>query len=182
MVGGISSLNGEACMKKLDKDRIRYGKSRMPLFQTAFRKYQDTNSVCLKVIYKYMYKICRSRRIVEMPINVKIGEGLYFGHAYRIVINPEAVIGNNCNIHGGVLIGQENRGERKGAPKIGNEVWIGMNAVVVGNISIGDDVLIAPNSYINCDVPSHSIVFGNPCIIKESKNATGGYINNKVID
>lgn len=43
---------------------------------------------------------------------------------------------------------------------------------------VGDDVLIAPNSYVNCDVPSHSIVFGNPCIIKHKDNATEGYINN----
>lgn len=71
-------------------------------------------------------------------------------------------------------------GGRRGAPVIGNEVWIGINAVIVGKVTIGDDVLIAPNSYVNCDVPSHSIVFGNPCIIKHRENATEGYINRKV--
>lgn len=71
-------------------------------------------------------------------------------------------------------------GGRQGAPVIGNEVWIGINAAIVGKITIGDDVLIAPNSYVNCDVPSHSIVFGNPCIIKHRENATEGYINRKV--
>lgn len=45
-------------------------------------------------------------------------------------------------------------GGRQGAPGIGNEVWIGINAAIVGKITIGDDVLIAPNSYVNCDVPS----------------------------
>ena len=49
---------------------------------------------------------------------------------------------------------------------IGNDVWIGVQATIVGKIVIGDDVLIAPNSYVNCDIPSHSVVFGNPCIIK----------------
>lgn len=71
-------------------------------------------------------------------------------------------------------------GGRCGAPVIGNEVWIGINAVIVGKVTIGDDVLIAPNSYVNCDVPSHSIVFGNPCIIKHRENATEGYINRRV--
>ena len=71
-------------------------------------------------------------------------------------------------------------GGRQGAPVIGNEVWIGINAAIVGNVTIGDDVLIAPNSYVNCDVPSHSIVFGNPCIIKHKENATEGYIDRKV--
>ena len=71
-------------------------------------------------------------------------------------------------------------GGRRGAPVIGNEVRIGINAAIVGNITIGDDALIAPNSYVNCDVPSHSIVFGNPCIIKHRENATEGYINRRV--
>lgn len=92
-------------------------------------------------------------------------------------INPKAIIGKNCNIHKGVTIGQENRGKRRGTPIIGNKVWIGVNATVVGNIKIGDDVLIAPNSYVNCDVPSHSVVFGNPCIIRHNDNATEGYVD-----
>lgn len=46
--------------------------------------------------------------------------------------------------------------------------------------NIGNDVLIAPNAFVNCDIPDHSIVFGNPCIIKPKNNATEGYINNKV--
>lgn len=41
-------------------------------------------------------------------------------------------------------------GGRQGTPVIGNEVWIGINAAIVGNVTIGDDVLIAPNSYVNC--------------------------------
>ena len=101
------------------------------------------------------------------------------GHAYNITINPDAQIGNNCNIHKGVVIGQTNRGKRKGTPIVGNRVWIGINAAIVGNITIGDDVLIAPNSFVNVDVPSHSVVYGNPCIIKHRDNATEGYINNE---
>lgn len=104
---------------------------------------------------------------------------MYLGHCQCITINPETKIGCNVNIHKGVTIGQENRGKRKGAPIIGNSVWIGVNATIVGHVIIGDDVLIAPNSYVNCDVPSHSVVFGNPCIVKSKENATEGYVNNK---
>ena len=59
-------------------------------------------------------------------------------------------------------------------PTIGNEVWIGVNATIVGKVSIGDDVLIAHNIFINCDIPSHSVVFDDPCIIKHRDNATEG--------
>ena len=117
------------------------------------------------------------KRGIEFPWCVNVGKGLYLGHLYNLTLNPAAVIGENCNIHKGVVIGQENRGIRKGVPTIGNRVFIGINAAVVGKITIGDDVLIAANSYVNCDVPSHSIVIGNPCIIKSRENATEGYIN-----
>lgn len=106
--------------------------------------------------------------------------GIYIGHAYNITINGKAIVGKNCNIHKGAVIGQTNRGQRKGTPIIGDRVWIGINAAVVGGITIGDDVLIAPNSFVNVDVPSHSVVFGNPCIIKHRDWATEGYINNIV--
>ena len=127
-----------------------------------------------------MLKIARFFYHVELSAGTKISAGLYIGHPYGITINPKAVLGKNINIHKGVTIGQENRGGRKGVPTIGNEVWIGINSTIVGKITIGDDVLIAPNSYVNCDVPSHSVVFGNPCIIKHREHATEGYINNKI--
>lgn len=117
---------------------------------------------------------------LEILPRTQIGKGLYICHPFNITINPDVVIGNNCNIHKGIVIGQTNRGITKGTPIIGNEVWIGINAAIVGGITIGDDVLIAPNSFVNVDVPSHSVVFGNPCIIKHKDNATEGYIDNKV--
>lgn len=101
-------------------------------------------------------------------------------HPFAITINPEAKIGKNCNIHKGVTIGQENRGRKKGAPWIGDEVWIGINSTIVGKIKIGNDVLISANSFVNFDVPNHSIVIGNPGKIIHKDDATKDYINNKI--
>ena len=117
---------------------------------------------------------------VEIHIQTKIDGGLYIGHPYAITINPDTEIGKNCHIHRGVLLGQENRGKRKGAPKIGNNVWIGINSTIVGAVRIGNDVLIAPNSYVNFDVPDHSVVIGNPATIIPRINATEAYIENKI--
>lgn len=158
------------------QDKKRKGS--LPLYQYFYRK--SSTSSLFKYVYLALLKITRFLYNVEISSTVKIGEGLYIGHPYGITINPKAVLGKNINIHKGVTIGQENRGRRKGVPIIGNSVWIGVNSTVVGNITIGDDVLIAPNSYVNCDVPSHSVVFGNPCIIRHRENATEGYVNNKI--
>lgn len=141
------------------------------------RRYQTTKSPLMRKLYDVLFFIVSRKRGIEIKPVMKIGEGLYLGHAYNITVNSGAVIGRNCNLHKGVTIGQENRGKRKGCPTIGDRVWIGVNATVVGKIMIGDDVLIAPNSYVNCDVPSHSIVVGNPCVIKPRENATEEYIN-----
>ena len=72
-------------------------------------------------------------------------------------------------------------GENKGAPVISDNVWIGTNAVIVGKISIGTDVMIAPNAFVNFNVPPHSIVIGNPAKIISRENATEGYIE-RVVD
>lgn len=165
--------------KLLKADYIRYSAlNKMPKFQKWMRKYQDTNNVLLKNIYKVLFVYHRKRNCVEISADSDIGGGLYIGHPYCITVNPQSIIGENCNIHKGVTIGQENRGTRKGVPIIGNRVWIGVNATVIGKITIGSDVLIAPNSYVNFDVPPHSIVMGNPSNVIFRENATEGYINN----
>lgn len=131
-------------------------------------------------IYELLFKIERDKRNIDWTTKLDIGPGLFLAHVSGITINPEAHIGKNCNIHKGITIGRENRGKREGAPIIGNEIWIGINATIVGNIHIGNDVLIAPGAYVNFDVPDHSIVVGNPATITHNDHATDGYINNKI--
>lgn len=98
------------------------------------------------------------------------------GHFKNIVINQNASVGQNCNIMQGVTIGNESRGKRRGAPVIGNRVLIGPNSVVSGKITVGDDVLIAPLTFVNFDVPDNAVVIGNPAKIV-SYNGSKGYIN-----
>ena len=161
-------------------DQVRYGDAKMPKFHRYYRKCQEKHGKLTHLMYRVLFARYKHKNHIELFVNTQIGDGLYFGHPYSITINPGVVIGKNCNLHKGVTIGQENRGKRKGVPTIGNRVWIGVNATVVGNITVGDDVLIAPNSFVNCDIPSHSVVFGNPCVIKPRECATEGYINRMV--
>ena len=147
-------------------------------FLWAFRKSQATKSHVMRLFYRCCLRRYRLKYGLEIPWETKIGKGLYLGHAFNITINRNSVIGDYCNIHKGVVIGMQNRGAKQGCPTIGDKVWIGINAAIVGGIHVGDDVLIAPNSFVNCDIPPHSVVFGNPCQIHHRDNATEGYINN----
>ena len=165
-------------------------------FEKDYFRYTGTTNISIKEMardhsLRYLFflrgrgalaQVMRKHMSTKYGINLgngfNIGEGLYLGHAYGINVNPSAKLGKNCSLHKGCTIGQENRGRRKGAPILGDKVWVGINSTVVGKISIGDDVLIAPNTYVNCDVPSHSIVVGNPCKIISKDHATDGYITN----
>jgi serine O-acetyltransferase len=112
---------------------------------------------------------------LQIPLNTSIGCAFHILHFGNIVVNPLSVIGDNCTVSQGVLIGQN----KKGTPIIGNKVWIGANSSIVGNIKIGNNVLIAPNSYVNKDIPSNSLVIGNPCLIyQKTPNIIDGYIVN----
>lgn len=152
----------------------------VPLFQVFYRKAQDTSNKLIKLLYKFLFVCARNKNHIEMSIDNQIGPGLYFAHPYCITINPRAVLGRNINLHKGVTIGEEHRGARAGCPILGDNIWVGVNATIVGKIKIGNDVLIASNSFVNCDVPDHSVVFGNPCVIKHRENATENYVNRAI--
>ncbi|MDD6633828.1 MAG: serine acetyltransferase [Ruminococcus sp.] len=148
-------------------------------FVYTYRKLQKMSSKRLisKTVWFVYHRHLKTKYGLEINPGVEIGPGLQISHPYNITINNGAKLGNNINLSKGVSIGQENRGKRQGVPIIGDRVYLGINSTVVGKITIGDDVLIAPNSYVNCDVPSHSIVIGNPCKIIHRDNATEGYVN-----
>lgn len=140
---------------------------------------QTTKHKLIKLFCDYrLYRYSRKYGL-EIKSQTKIGKGFLMGHPYNITISPYAVIGDNVSINKGATIGISG-GKRPGAPTIGNCVYIGINSTVIGGITIGDDVLIAPNTLLNVDVPSHSIVIGNPCKIIPRDNATAQYIYNRV--
>lgn len=174
-------------MNSLEKDIHRFGsKNKLKLFITnpmfrlivLFRLNQKISKwnpffIPLRIWFKNLSQ----KYGIQIPIRTKLGGGFHLNHYGGIVLNQGAKLGENCNVSEGVNIGNVSRGKLKGYPTIGNKDWIGANSVVVGNIEIGDDVLIAPLTYVNCDIPSNAVVSGNPCKV-HSMNGSGVYIKN----
>jgi serine O-acetyltransferase len=102
---------------------------------------------------------------IELPADCEIGPGLYIGHFGPLIVNGRAKLGQNCNLSQGVTIGVIQRGERQGVPVIGDRVYIGPNAVVVGGIEIGDDVAIGAGAVVTHSAPRLAVVAGNPAKI-----------------
>ena len=109
----------------------------------------------------------------------EIGAGLYLGHLVCIVVNTQTVIGRNCTLGHEVTLGQTNaRSRRPGCPVIGDNVYIGCGAKVIGGISIGDDSAIGPNSVVIKDVPPLAVVSGIPAQVISMKGSAG-YVSNR---
>ena len=145
---------------------------------TFFFRLASSKLLLMRLFFRPFYKYYMFKYGIQIPTRTEIDEGFYIGHFGTIVVNGKTKIGKNCNISPGVVIGQANRGKRKGVPTIGNKVWMGSNSIIVGKITIGNNVLIAPGTYINSDIPDNSIVIGNPAKIIPNEKATEDYINN----
>ena len=101
---------------------------------------------------------------ISIASSVKIGYSFYIGHFGGIIINANAIIGDNCNISQGVTIGVSGYGEKRGVPIIGNNVYIGANAVIAGKIIIGNNVLIGACSLVKDSFEDNAVLVGVPAI------------------
>ena len=146
-------------------------------FSIIFRNcqyYRRRNRILFYFFYLWLKSI-KYKFGMDISYRTEIGEGLYIGHFGGIVIHGDTVIGSNCNISQGITIGVLNRGKHIGTPKIGNNVFIGPSAIILGSITIGSDVLIGANSLVNFDVPDKAVVAPSRSTII-SYNGSGNYI------
>jgi len=104
---------------------------------------------------------------LDLPWQVAVGAGLKVTHGWGLVVSSRAKIGNNVTLFHGVTIGQKDRiladGSRlSGFPTIGNNVWIGPHAIVIGQVSIGDGAIVGGGTVVTEDVAAGCVVVGNP--------------------
>jgi serine O-acetyltransferase len=92
--------------------------------------------------------------------DIKAGEGLVFVHALNVTIGPGAVLGERVEIMQDVTIAASYEGPQ--APKIGNDVFIGAGATILGAVTVGDGAAIGPNSLVLSDVPPGAFAIGVP--------------------
>lgn len=149
-------------------------------YMRCFRKAQVNKGNIWWYFYSFKLDGLTRKTGIWIPSSITCGKGMLIGHWGRIIVNPSTIIGDDFFISSGVTIGRDVRGQRIGVPEIGNRVCIKNNAALVGRIKIGNDVLIAPNAFVNFDVPDHSVVVGNPGIIHYKENATEGHIGSVV--
>ena len=118
--------------------------------------------------------------------NIEIGENFYANHnliildGNKVEFGDNVFIAPNCSFYtAGHPLNAErrNKGLEYAKPiKVGNNVWIGGNVVVLPGVTIGDNVVIGAGSIVNKDIPSNTVAVGNPCkVIKNFDPYTHGY-------
>lgn len=106
----------------------------------------------------------------------EIGSGFFIIHCGGIIVSEHAKIGKNCNISHEVTLGKGNRGKNEGFPTLGDNVYIGPGAKIVGAVTIGNNVAIGANCVVTKDVPDYAVVVGVPGRVISDKGSEG-YIN-----
>jgi serine O-acetyltransferase len=101
---------------------------------------------------------------VAIDRRMRVGRDFHIIHAGMVLIHPDVVFGDRCGIMHNVTFGTNSRGG-KGVPRVGNDVFVGPGAVVLGGITIGDGAVIAANSLVISDVPPGAMAIGVPAKI-----------------
>ncbi|HVY85941.1 MAG TPA: hypothetical protein VG943_12450 [Caulobacterales bacterium] len=109
------------------------------------------------MLLRYRYKFG-----IAIPEYTRIGPGLFINRFGGVMINGDAVIGANFNITHGAMVGQLNRGPRRGSPVIGDRVFLASGAKIIGHITLGDDCAVGANAVVTRDVPPKAVVVGIP--------------------
>ncbi|MFC0449802.1 serine O-acetyltransferase [Rhodococcus jostii] len=109
---------------------------------------------------------------ISIPPGV-FGPGLAVAHPGSVVVNSDAIVGRNCRVHSGTNIGSSSLG----APRIGDNVYIGPGAVIYGAIVVGDNVAIGANAVVNRDVAADVTVGGVPARVISSRGSDGIHPN-----
>lgn len=143
-------------------------------YVVAFRLASAARSAPVKFLTRLWLRVQRRRHGINLPWATQVGPGLLIGHAGGIVVNAAVTIGANCNLSHNVTIGVS-RGRNAGTPVIGDEVYIGPGAVLIGNIRVGDGAAIGANAVVVKDVPAGHTAVGNPATVRPGGSAN--YIN-----
>lgn len=145
-------------------------------FQRCLRRleYYSTFGKLKRILYLLpilYYRLSFHEKSIRLGFSIPLGvfeEGLSIAHHGTIVVNGNARIGRNCRIQEGVNIGATN-GSAK-APIIGNNVFIGTGAKIIGDVTIADDVAIGANAVVVKSITEPGTTWGGVPAKKISSN------------
>jgi len=119
----------------------------------------------LRLVARMLSQVGRFFTGVDIHPGARLGRRLFIDHATGVVIGETAIVGNDVTIYQGVTLGGTGKGHGKRHPTVCNGVFIGNNANVLGNITVGENSRVGAGSVVLSDVPPNSTVVGVPAHI-----------------
>lgn len=171
-------------MIKYIKEQIKVIKMRDPAITSTFEAllYPSFKALVYYKIAHYFYKKkhyliarflserAKRKTSIEIHPGATIGKGLFIDHGTGVVIGETAIIKDNVTMFHGVTLGGTGKEKGKRHPTIGNNVFIGCGAKILGNIEIGDNTKIGANAVILKNTPANVTVVGIPGQIVKRNN------------
>ena len=114
---------------------------------------------------RYISEKAKRKTGIEIHPGATIGNGLFIDHGVGVVIGETAVIGDNVTMFHGVTLGGIGYEKGKRHPTIGNNVFIGCGAKILGNITVGDNAKVGANAVVVKDVEANTTVVGIPGMV-----------------
>lgn len=143
-----------------------------PVFTLRLCQWSRGRSWPIQAAAKFLHRIAQAKAGMDFPSRLCAGSGLLLVHGWGTVVSPGARIGSNVTLFNGVVIGRKDtisaNGRETKYPIVGDDVWIGPHAIIIGGVRIGDGAIVAGGSVVTKDVPAHCVVGGNPAKILRS--------------
>ncbi len=119
----------------------------------------------LRLAARLLSQIGRFFTGVDIHPGATLGRRLFIDHATGVVIGETAIVGNDVTMYQGVTLGGTGKGHGKRHPTLCDGVFVGNNANLLGNITIGENSRVGAGSVVLDDVPPNSTVVGVPAHI-----------------
>ncbi len=129
----------------------------------VFYRLSNSRNRLVKYLSIPIYKIIRIVSGVQIPRAAVIGKGLFLPHFGVIVLNKKAQYGDYLTIYHGVTVGAKGGGSNDAkCPVIGSHVRLSTGSIILGDVLIGDNVIVGAGSVVVKSIPANTVVVGNP--------------------
>jgi serine O-acetyltransferase len=137
-----------------------------PVVTLRFCQWSKNRHALVSIIARIFHRLAQAKAAIDLSSGLRAGPGLLLVHGWGIVVNRDAMIGANVTLFNGVVIGRKDTiseaGRETAYPVVGDDVWIGPHAIVIGGVRIGDGAIVGPGAVVTKDVPARTVVVGNP--------------------
>lgn len=117
------------------------------------------------ILPRWLAHVARFLTGIEIHPGATIGQNVFIDHGMGVVIGETAEVGDGCTIYQGVTLGGTSLSRGKRHPTLGRDVTVGVNAAVLGAITLGDHAKVGGGSVVVKDVPANATVVGIPARI-----------------